>query len=87
MRTIQLINLLGNANPAMPILRFAGGSVIIRAKALGNKVMVSVTDNGEASAFPASHVFERFCHGETAVSGLGLPICRTIIEEHGMDWN
>lgn len=74
-----LINLLSNANR-----HTAGGSVTIRAKALGNKVMVSVTDNGEGiqpSLLP--HVFERFCHGETGGSGLGLPICRTIIEEHG----
>lgn len=47
-------------------------------------VMVSVTDNGEGIP-PAllPHVFKRYCHGEKGGSGLGLSICKAIIEEHG----
>lgn len=74
-----LINLLSNANR-----HTAGGFVSIRAERWENHVLVRVEDNGEGipqSLLP--HVFERFCRGETGGSGLGLPICRTIIEEHG----
>lgn len=74
-----LINLLSNANR-----HTSGGEVSIRAEALEGKVRVTVTDNGEGIAPELlPHVFERFCHGEKGGSGLGLPICKTIIEEHG----
>lgn len=74
-----LINLLSNANR-----HTSGGAVAMRAEALGSKVKVSVADNGAGIA-PGllPHVFERYCHGEDGGSGLGLPICKAIIEEHG----
>lgn len=47
-------------------------------------VTVSVTDTGEGIAPDLlPHVFERYCHGKTGGSGLGLPICKAIVEEHG----
>lgn len=74
-----LINLLSNANR-----HTTGGAVLIQAQVLENQVQVSVTDNGEGiSPELLPHVFERFCHGEKGGSGLGLPICKTIIEGHG----
>lgn len=74
-----LINLLGNANR-----HTGGGAVSIQAEALEGEVRVTVTDNGEGIAAELlPHVFERFCHGEKGGSGLGLSICKTIIEEHG----
>lgn len=74
-----LINLLSNANR-----HTAGGTVFVRAELLGSQIQVSVADNGEGiSPELLPHVFERFCHGENGGSGLGLPICKTIIEEHG----
>lgn len=74
-----LINLLSNANR-----HTYGGVVIVKAEIQDGQVRVSVTDNGEGIAPELlPHVFERFCHGEKGGSGLGLPICKTIIEEHG----
>lgn len=74
-----LINLLSNANR-----HTYGGEVIVKAEIQDGQVRVSVTDNGEGIAPELlPHVFERFCHGEKGGSGLGLPICKTIIEEHG----
>ena len=74
-----LINLLSNANR-----HTSGGVVTIHAEALESKVQVSITDNGEGIAPDLlAHVFERFYHGEKGGSGLGIPICKTIIEEHG----
>lgn len=74
-----LINMLSNANR-----HTYGGEVIVKAEVWDGQVRVSVTDNGEGIAPEfLPHVFERFCHGEKGGSGLGLSICKTIIEEHG----
>lgn len=79
-RLIQvLINLLSNANR-----HTSGGAVHMRAETFENRVRVSVTDTGEGIAPDLlPHVFERYCHGEMGGSGLGLSICKAIIEEHG----
>lgn len=74
-----LINLLSNANR-----HTRNGSVLVRAKAIDNQVRVSVTDSGDGiSPELLPHVFERFQRGEAGGSGLGLTICKAIIEEHG----
>ncbi len=74
-----LINLLSNANR-----HTSGGEVHMRAEAVESKVKVSVRDNGEGIAPDLlPHVFERYRHGEHGGSGLGLPICKAIVEEHG----
>ena len=79
-RLIQVfINLLSNANR-----HTCSGSVSMRAETVEDKVKISVADDGsgiEAALLP--HVFERYCRGEDGGSGLGLPICKTIVEEHG----
>ena len=47
-------------------------------------MLVSVTDNGDGiSPELLPHVFERFQRGDSGGSGLGLTICKAIIEEHG----
>lgn len=74
-----LINLLSNANR-----HTTGGKVHMQAETLENMVKVSVTDTGKGIASDLlPHVFERYCHGEDGGSGLGLSICKAIIEEHG----
>lgn len=73
-----LINLLSNANR-----HTSQGHVHIIAKATETNVYVQVIDNGSGiSAELLPHVFERYCHGEAGGSGLGLSICKKIIEEH-----
>ncbi|MDE3155237.1 MAG: response regulator, partial [Acidobacteriota bacterium] len=85
-RLIQVvINLISNA------VKFTeSGSVTCRAHRGDGEVIVSVTDTGVGIA-PADQakVFERFKQvGDTLTdkpkgTGLGLPICREIVEHHG----
>jgi CheY-like chemotaxis protein/anti-sigma regulatory factor (Ser/Thr protein kinase) len=85
-RLIQVvINLISNA------VKFTTtGSVACRALRRDNHLVVSVTDTGMGIA-PADQpkVFERFKQvGDTLTdkpkgTGLGLPICREIVEHHG----
>ncbi len=85
-RLIQVvINLISNA------VKFTdAGSVTCRAARRGGEIVVSVVDTGMGIA-PADQpkVFERFKQvGDTLTdkpkgTGLGLPICREIVEHHG----
>ncbi len=76
-------NILGNA------VKFThrGGSVVVRARAVANRVVFSITDTGPGiEAKELAHVFERFWQAkETAKggTGLGLAICKGIVEQHG----
>jgi two-component system, OmpR family, sensor histidine kinase KdpD len=79
-----LFNLLDNAVKYSP----AGGEVVVEAHRCDAFVEVSVTDNG-AGVAPGSEtaLFEKFVRGNsessTAGVGLGLAICRAIVEAHG----
>jgi signal transduction histidine kinase len=85
-RLIQVvINLLSNA------VKFtAAGSVTVRVRATTGEIVVAVVDTGTGIA-PEDHerVFEVFAQaGDTLTdkprgTGLGLPISREIVEEHG----
>jgi signal transduction histidine kinase len=85
-RLIQVvINLLSNA------VKFtAAGSVTVRVAAADGQIVVAVADTGNGIA-PAdqARVFEAFAQaGDTLTdkprgTGLGLPISREIVEEHG----
>ncbi|MBA2719024.1 MAG: GAF domain-containing sensor histidine kinase [Chloroflexi bacterium] len=85
-RLIQVvINLLSNAVKFTP-----AGSVTVRVALGGGEVVVSVADTG--TGIPAEdldRVFEAFAQsGDTLTdkprgTGLGLPISREIVEEHG----
>lgn len=75
-------NLIGNS------IKYGGTGphVVIRVEPRDQDVMVSIEDNG--SGIPDSLkplVFERFQRGDTTVSGkgLGLFICRSLIERYG----
>ncbi len=84
-RIRQLVtNLVDNA------IRFTepGGSVTLRVNAVANSATLLVTDTG--IGIPAGdlpHIFERFYQVDTARAsggcGLGLSICRWIVEAHG----
>ncbi|MEA5593619.1 response regulator [Rivularia sp. UHCC 0363] len=85
-RLIQvLINLISNA------IKFTDeGSIIFSAKAMNNNIVVSVIDTGYGiSQEDQPKVFDKFKQvGETLTdkpqgTGLGLPICKQIIEHHG----
>ncbi|KUO73212.1 MAG: hypothetical protein APF81_13925 [Desulfosporosinus sp. BRH_c37] len=84
-RLIQtVINLISNA------VKFTDqGSITCRAQATGNEIIVSIIDTGLGIAQEdLSKVFEKFKQvGDTLTdkpkgTGLGLPICRQIVEQH-----
>ena len=85
-RMVQVvINLLSNAVKFTP-----SGGVTVRAQASDGELVVSVADTG-IGIDPADHdrVWEQFRQvGDTLTdkphgTGLGLPICRQIVEHHG----
>lgn len=86
-RRIQqaLDNLISNA------VKFSeeGDEVTVRLTEARDSVMLTVEDNGIGmSTDDLDHIFERFYRGSHAVSkssgsGLGLVICRAIVEAHG----
>lgn len=86
-RIRQLIsNLIDNAIKHTP----EGGAVRITTRQSGDQVELTVTDTGPGIAHQhLPHIFDRFYRADTARSrgaggaGLGLAICRTIVEGHG----
>ncbi|MBM4439967.1 MAG: hybrid sensor histidine kinase/response regulator [Candidatus Rokubacteria bacterium] len=81
-----LMNLLGNALKFTP----RGGAIKVEVGRLGDDVELSVRDTGPG--IPADElplIFERFRQGTTTHatqspgSGLGLVICRHLVEAHG----
>jgi signal transduction histidine kinase len=66
-----------------------GGTITIDAKRKHNEVVVSVTDTGIGlTPEQKDHIFDELYKGDLArqdhkKTGLGLPICKRIIEKHG----
>jgi PAS domain S-box-containing protein len=81
-----ILNLVMNACEAMADTRAGGRELTIESKcvAAAEEVEVSVADTG--SGFPEEilrHVFEPFRTTKPKGLGLGLAICRSIIDKHG----
>ena len=81
-----VINLLENAIKYSPV----GECVEIAVRRLGNRVQVSVTNQGKAIALKdIERIFEKYFKAESTSfggkmgMGLGLPFCRQTIEAHG----
>lgn len=79
-----IVNLVANAS------RFTvGGVIMVSVGEKDNYIVVSVSDNGEGiDAEQLPHVFERYNNreksgGKNTGTGLGLYICRHIVEQHG----
>jgi two-component system sensor histidine kinase KdpD len=77
------INLLENATKYTP----AGTEIDIRAWAEDDRLMVEVADRGPGlGPGEESRIFEKFYRAappESRGAGLGLTICRAIVEAHG----
>jgi two-component system sensor histidine kinase KdpD len=78
-----LVNLLENASKYTP----PGSKILLAAEVIADRLSVSVSDNGPG--LPAGReeaVFQKFTRGEresaTPGVGLGLAICRAIVESH-----
>ncbi|POZ61489.1 DUF4118 domain-containing protein [Chromobacterium alticapitis] len=79
-----LVNLLENAGKYTP----AGSRIELAAQHEGDKVRITVTDDGPGLPANMEHkAFDKFSRGTpestTPGVGLGLAICRAIIENHG----
>jgi signal transduction histidine kinase/CheY-like chemotaxis protein len=81
-----LTNLLSNAIKFSP----SGGRVGIEVKAAGGEVQVSVSDSGEGiAAEDLPKLFRKFTQVDSSATrkaggtGLGLVICKGIVEQHG----
>lgn len=74
-----LINLLSNANR-----HTKNGVVSISAQAVPGALRLTVADTGGGiSPELLPRVFERYARGHGEGTGLGLPICKDIVEAHG----
>jgi signal transduction histidine kinase len=73
-------NIVGNALEAMS----PGGKLVIRTRAGEGNVMLSIEDNGRGIADDfKEHLFTPFFTTKSSGSGLGLPISKKIVEDHG----
>ena len=78
-----LVNLLENASKYTP----SGSTVELSAEVVADRLSVSVSDNGPGLTVGREEaVFQKFMRGEresaTPGVGLGLAICRAIVESH-----
>lgn len=79
-----LLNLLQNAVDAMVDAGIAEKGVTIRSSRMGAAAKIAVRDNGPGlTPEVEAHLFETFFTTKPQGLGLGLSICRTIIESHG----
>jgi two-component system NtrC family sensor kinase len=77
---IVLGNLVGNAVDMLP----AGGRLRIAASSAGSRVRLEISDNGPGLDPALLHrVFEPFYSTKVRGMGLGLAMCRAIVENHG----
>ncbi|RYD21022.1 MAG: PAS domain S-box protein [Verrucomicrobiaceae bacterium] len=80
-----LMNLILNAIDAMGSLEGRAKELAISTRSGdGSSVLVRVGDNG-SGILPedAERIFEPFHTSKAGGMGMGLPICRTIVEDHG----
>jgi len=79
----MLVNLLHNGIEAMQFLESPIKELSIRSALLdGNRVLVAVRDHGVGLADPEK-IFESFFTTKENGLGMGLAICRSIVESHG----
>jgi signal transduction histidine kinase len=79
-----IMNILNNAY----LYGKNGSNILITLKNFSDSIVIGVHDNGPGiSPSDLPHLFDKFYRGRTTEktrgSGLGLPICKEIIETHG----
>ena len=79
-----LLNLIKNAIDAARSLPAARQAIDVEIEAVDARVLVHVTDRGLGlDEAQRARLFEPFFTTKPEGLGLGLPICKTIIEAHG----
>lgn len=80
-----VLNLLVNAIDAMRTLESEGGDIEVEISRAGkDSVLVTVSDNGPGiPAKEISEVFKPFVTTKTGGLGMGLAICKSILDAHG----
>lgn len=75
-----ILNLLKNGREAMP----KGGIIKITLSREGDFARITITDTGEGvPQDKLSRIFEPFYTTKDMGTGLGLPLCKQIVQEHG----
>ena len=77
-----LINLVHNAIEAMAGVRDRGKSLLLSSRRQGEDLMIQVRDNGLGTK-DLTPMFEPFITTKESGMGMGLSICRSIVEAHG----
>jgi signal transduction histidine kinase len=80
-----VVNLVTNAIEAVGATRGRSRTIAIRSLPVDDQqVLLEVSDSGVGiSAEQALHVFDAFNSTKAGGTGIGLSLCRTIVEEHG----
>ncbi|MDP2194775.1 MAG: PhnD/SsuA/transferrin family substrate-binding protein [Rhodocyclaceae bacterium] len=79
-----LLNLIKNAIDAGRDLPAARQGILILIETVDNRLLIHVVDRGVGlGAEQRGHLFEPFFTTKQEGLGLGLPICKTIVEAHG----
>lgn len=76
-----LLNLIKNGLEAMSETPIAQRKIVIRAAILDEMLQVTVIDHGSGLANPAQ-LFQPFYTTKSEGMGMGLNICRSVIEQH-----
>jgi signal transduction histidine kinase len=80
-----LVNLLMNAIHSLRATRGRSRSIAIHSAPLDSQdVLLAVSDNGVGiAAEKMEHIFDAFFTTKAKGTGMGLSLCRTIVEKHG----
>lgn len=76
-----LLNLIKNGLEAMSETPTAQRKIIVRAKVIDDMLQVTVLDHGSGLADPGQ-LFQPFYTTKSEGMGMGLNICRSVIEQH-----